>query len=266
MPNLNVIVVGASRGIGLGFVKHYLRLGHQVIATHRNNAPWLKELQKEYADNLSLKTLDVREKTAVKEFTGDIKNPIDVLILNAGVWLCPKGASPQDETIEQIRETMEVNTFAPYNIMLNLFPKLLNADSCVVYLSSTMASLADNSRGRYSSYRASKIAGNIFFQNWDIELAKAWIAKGQDLSARPVAFPISPGVVQTDMAGASKAPLTVEESVLGMTQVISSVRTHKKSGFYLYDGSLLQAFPEPAVVTASRASSEECTTSPALTV
>ena len=246
MPKLTVVVIGASRGLGFGFVKKYLEQGYHVIATHRNNGQWqgLKKLQEQHPDKLNLETLEITDGEAVNQFAKRLSGNIDILIFNAGIWLCPKGAMPMDETTDQIRKTMEVNTYAPDNIMRVLFSRLLHANACVVYMSSTMASLADNAKGRYGSYRASKIAGNILFQNWDIELAKAWVSKGNSADKRPCAFPISPGVVQTDMAGDSKAPLTVEESVNGMVKVIDSMRDTKRSGFYLYDGSLIQSFPQ----------------------
>lgn len=266
MSKLNIVVIGASRGIGLGFVKKYLEQGHQVIATHRDNGKWedLKSLQDTFSETLELEELEITDVESVTRFEKGLCGKIDILIINAGVWLCPKGASPHDETLDQFRQSMEVNTYAPDNIMRILFPRLMHANACVVYMSSTMASLADNPKGRYSSYRASKVAGNIIFQNWNIELAKAWLAQDKPSKSRPCAFPISPGVVQTDMAGNSKAPLTVEESVSGMVNVIAKVREHKKNGFYLYDGSLLQSFPQPEVLTADEASlfSEEDSKSP----
>ena len=36
MPKLNIVIIGASRGIGLGFVKNYLAASHYFISTHPN--------------------------------------------------------------------------------------------------------------------------------------------------------------------------------------------------------------------------------------
>lgn len=251
MSLLNIVVIGASRGIGLGFVQHYLEQGHRVVATHRNNSHWsgLKDLQEYHEDRLVLKELEIIDSKAVERFADELREDIDILILNAGIWRCPRGAQPLTETLDQFRETMEVNAYAPDNLMRHLFPRLVHANACTVYMSSTMASMADNVNGRYSSYRASKIAGTMLFQNWNIELSKAWLAKGNNVENRPCAFPISPGVVQTDMAGDSIAPLTVAESVEGMVKVIAARREDKNNGFYLYDGSLLQPLPQPNVAT-----------------
>ncbi|WP_162264413.1 SDR family NAD(P)-dependent oxidoreductase [Legionella quateirensis] len=252
MP-LNVVVIGASRGIGLGFVKEYLTQGHNVLATYRNNGKWdgLRVLKEEYAGRLELSELETTDYEAVDLLKDKIHRPIDILILNAGIILCPPGSQPLTERVEDIRRTMEVNTFAPDQIMRTLFPKVLHPHSCAVYMSSTLSSSANNLKGRYQSYRASKAAGNILFQNWNIELAKEWFVNGGAVDDRPCAFPISPGVVQTDMGGPT-SPLTVSESVAGMVKVIHDVRKHKQCSLYLYDGSVLEAYPEPEIVTAKR--------------
>lgn len=253
MSKLKVLVVGASRGIGLGFVKHYLKLGHDVIATHRDNSRWseLNHLRLDLDDSnrLDLKPLEITDNEAVSSFVDSLTVNPDILIFNAGIWCCPKGTNPLDETTEQYRESLEVNTLAPDNMMRKMFNRLLHPNACVVYLSSTMADYSSNSKGRYSSYRASKIAGNVLFQNWNTELARVWLEDNNNPDERPIAFPISPGVVQTDMAGDSIAPLTVEQSVTGMVSVINTVRQNKHSGFYLYDGSSFEIFPTPSVVS-----------------
>lgn len=250
---LNVVIIGASRGIGLGFVKEYLSQDHKVFATYRDNGKWdgLRALKQDYPNTLELSELEITDYEAVRTLTEKIKEPIDILILNAGVILCPQGSQPLTETVDEMRRTMEVNTFAPDQIMRVLFPMLIHPHSCTVYMSSTLSSLPDNVKGRYQSYRASKAAGNIIFQNWNIQLAKQWIENDGALDERPCAFPISPGVVKTDMGG-ENSPLTVDESVSGMVKVINDVRTHKNSSFYLYDGSILQSFPESEILTLKR--------------
>ncbi|MBA2655838.1 MAG: SDR family NAD(P)-dependent oxidoreductase [Tatlockia sp.] len=247
--SLNVVVIGGSRGLGLGFVEDYLSQGHKVLATYRDNgrAEGLMALKKTYPHTLKLSELEIRDYEAIKRLNEKFETTIDILIVNAGIMLCPSGSQPLTETVDEMRQTFEVNTFAPDQIMRELFPKLLNTHSCAVYLSSTLSSFADNYKGRYQSYRASKAAGNIIFQNWNIQLAKEWLEKDGGVDERPCAFAISPGVVQTDMGGPT-SPLTVKESVSGMVKVIAEVRKNKHSSLYLYDGSILQQFPVPEII------------------
>ncbi|KTD07262.1 SDR family NAD(P)-dependent oxidoreductase [Legionella jamestowniensis] len=243
-----VVIIGGNRGIGLGFVQEYLSRGCFVYATYREQSKRdeLMALKSSYSNSLELISLDVRDKQAIICLAEEINGTIDILILNAGIIRSPSGSHPLIETEEQLRETMEVNTFAHDNIMRALFAKLLHSNSCAVYVSSTLSSYSHNLKGRYSSYRASKAAGNVLMQNWNIELSSIWLAQGNSPDDRPCAFPISPGLVQTDMGG-GRGDLTVKQSVSQMVSVIADVRKHKRCSFYLYDGSVLQSYPEPLI-------------------
>ncbi|HVT62956.1 MAG TPA: SDR family NAD(P)-dependent oxidoreductase [Legionellaceae bacterium] len=245
-----VVVIGGSRGIGLGFVEAYLVKGYSVFATHRNNEMWsgLQTLKERFPHTLQLSILEVTDHIAIQSLAEIIKTPIDILILNAGI-LCATVVNPLADTMDEMRRMMEVNTFAPDHIMRVLFPKLLNPHSCAVYISSTVSNYSNNLSGSYHSYRASKIAGNMIMQNWNAELATQWLTLNDNpIQTLPCAFPISPGVVRTDMGG-PQAELSVSTSVNGMISVIESVRKHKRSALYLYNGCVLQQFPEPEAVT-----------------
>ena len=172
MSSLNVMVVGGSRGIGLGFVKEYLSKGYNVFATYRDNETCgeIKALQERYPHTLKLSELEVTDYNAVTLLKEKIEGFIDILILNAGIILCPPGSQLLTETVEEMRRTMEVNTYAPDQIMRVLFSKLLNSHSCAVYISSTLSSLSDNYKGRYQSYQQAKQLETLFFKigifNW----------------------------------------------------------------------------------------------------
>lgn len=149
---------------------------------------------------------------------------------------------------------MEVNTYAPDAILRALYLNLVHPHSCAVYISSTLGNPGSNVIGRFHHYRASKAAGNILMQDWNIELARIWIEeKKEDYKTRPCVFPLSPGVVKTDMAGPnSNAPLTVAQSVAEMASIIEDVRGHKQCSFYLYNGDILEFYPDPLVVTNAK--------------
>lgn len=252
-----IVVIGGNRGIGLGFVRYYLsKPEYVVIATYRDveRIGELKALEEHYPDRLCLYLLDVRDEAAILHFASHITGYIDILILNAGIVRGAKGSHPQNTTAQEGQEMMQVNTYAHDSLMRALYLKLLKPHSLSVYISSTLSHFGSNITGRSHYYRASKAAGNILIQNWNIELARLWLEeKKGDYQVRPCAFPISPGLVKTDMAGPnSNAPLTVEQSVSGMTAVIHSVRSHKQCSLYLYTGEILEHYPEPIVVTKNR--------------
>ena len=103
----NIVVIGASRGIGRETVKE-LSKNHNVLALSRNIAK-LKSLQSECDINIG--ELDLTSETMKAELTGLIVsnfNKVDVLINNAG-YLVNKPFL--ETTLEDIRKTFETNVF-----------------------------------------------------------------------------------------------------------------------------------------------------------
>jgi len=252
-----VIVLGGNRGIGLGFVEYYLsKPSYRVIATYRDagKADRLKGLRQAHPEKIELHQVDIRDEAAILRFATTVPEKIDILILNAGIVRGARGEQPPSCSMQEARELMETNVYGHDTLIRALYLKLLKPNSCIVYISSTVSHSGSNVMGRHHYYRASKAASNILIQNWDIELARLWIEeKKENFDTRPCSFPMSPGYVKTDMAGPnSNAPLTVDQSVNGMTNVIEKVRHTKECSLYLYNGEILEHYPEPLSVSNAK--------------
>jgi NAD(P)-dependent dehydrogenase (short-subunit alcohol dehydrogenase family) len=98
----------------------------------------------------------------------------------------------------------------------------------MVAITSKMGSIADNNSGGYIAYRSSKAALNAAWRSLSIDVARQGIT----------AAVLHPGWVQTRMGGAS-APLTPEQSVSGMRQVIAGLTPEQSGGFFNYDGAVI---------------------------
>ena len=134
--------------------------------------------------------LDVRYEEDINRFAHTLKKEIDILVLNAGIIRGAKGAYPPNNTLQEARELMDVNTYAPDALMRALYLKLLKAHGCAVYISSTLSHSGSNVTGRSHHYRASKAAGNLLIQNWNIELARIWVDEKKESIIRVlVLFP-----------------------------------------------------------------------------
>jgi NAD(P)-dependent dehydrogenase (short-subunit alcohol dehydrogenase family) len=113
MKTLNILVTGATSGLGRDAALHLARLGHRVFATGRNRAA-LDELQRE-AGRLSLETvvLDVTDAHSIDAAARTVDaatsgHGLDVLINNAGYGLL----GPADALeIDRIRAQYETNVF-----------------------------------------------------------------------------------------------------------------------------------------------------------
>jgi len=98
----------------------------------------------------------------------------------------------------------------------------------LVYLSSKMGSIADNSGGGIYIYRTSKTALNQVIKSLSIDLA------GEGL----LVAALHPGWVQTDMGGPG-ADIDTLTSVTGMRSVIENLDASGSGGFFNYDGSII---------------------------
>jgi NAD(P)-dependent dehydrogenase (short-subunit alcohol dehydrogenase family) len=81
-----VLVVGASRGLGLALAEEYCGRGWQVIATSRGQSSGLKQLQERYPETIEIETVDVVDLRSVKALHSRLEDrKLDVLFVNAGI-------------------------------------------------------------------------------------------------------------------------------------------------------------------------------------
>lgn len=197
----SVLILGASRGIGLGLAREFAARGWQVVASERTRSEALHAL-----GGVDVVTADVTDPASYRDLDL-VDGSLDAVIVNAGI----SGASHQsadEATPDDVAEVMMTNAYGPVRAGRSLLPKLKDG-AALGFMSSLMGSVADSSGG-WELYRASKAALNM--------LAKG-IAE-QDARARRIeVLSLHPGWVKTDMGGPA-ATLTVEESVAGLADVI----------------------------------------------
>lgn len=224
------LVTGTNRGIGLEFVKQLLARGETVLATCRDidKAEELVKL-KDSHESLSLHELDVTSAEAMANFPKRLADrAIDVFINNAGIY-GPRGASFGKVDGKEWAQVLEVNAIAPLLLTQLLMANLRRGrDKKLVYISSKMGSIGDNSGGGQYIYRSSKTALNAVVKSLSIDLADAGFA----------ATVIHPGWVQTDMGGPN-ALIDTNTSVSGMLQVIDGLKLDNAGQFYNYDGEII---------------------------
>lgn len=222
-----VLITGANRGIGFGFVRSYLDAGWRVIATARNPAG-AKDLLALKNDRLRVLPLDVSSDASVDEFRtwlGDLTS-LDLLINNAGI-LRGEDQSFEHLNLNDIAETFNTNVLGVIRVTKALLAKLKAAPTAkVIQITSMMGSIADNRGGKYYAYRISKAALNMMNKSFAID--HPWV----------ITAVLYPGWVQTDMGGAS-ATTSIEDSVAGMTKVIAKLSPSDTGKFYAFDGKEL---------------------------
>ena len=197
----SILILGASRGIGLGLAREFARRGWRVVASERSRSGELHALE-----GVEVVTADVTDPASYTAL-GLSDGALDAVLVNAGI----SGARHQSAdkaTADEVAHVMMTNAFGPARAGRALLPKLRDGGT-LAFMSSLMGSVTDSSGG-YELYRSSKAAQNM--------LAKG-IAE-QDARPRDITvLSLHPGWVRTDMGGPN-ATLTVEQSVAGLADVI----------------------------------------------
>ncbi len=133
MTNKNILVIGASRGIGAELVKLFAQNeAHEVFAFSRN----LEAMQTKFSalKNVHCYALDLENETVKDDFAKHIDaiSAIDVLIYNAG-FLVNKLFI--DLTRKDIHSSYQINVMSAFEIFQAAIPKL-SKDAHVVSISS----------------------------------------------------------------------------------------------------------------------------------
>lgn len=219
-----ILVVGASRGIGLEFARQYTEDGARVIATHRapGAAATLRALGAKPV------ALDLLDEQAVADFVGPLADEkIDVLILNAGVY-GPRSSAIATPGGLDFDAVMQTNVRAPMQLIAMLAPNLVSARGKLAVVSSRMGSVSLMTSTAGWLYRASKAALNSALKSASLELGPQGV----------VCIAFHPGWVRTDMGGAG-ADIDVATSVAGMRRVLASANDSSNGKFISYNGEQL---------------------------
>ena len=109
-----VMIVGASRGIGLELTKQYAEAGDQVIACARDTAAAEKlDSLAEASKNIVIKGLDIGDPKSIDAAKSEIgESAIDKLIIVAGTT-GGEHQSLDDLSIEEWHTALNINTIGP---------------------------------------------------------------------------------------------------------------------------------------------------------
>jgi len=222
---MNVVITGANRGIGLGFVKHYLARGCHVWATYRSDHGGLHEIDN---DRLRCIQWDVTDEiSAARLKTMGMADSIDLLINNAGIY-GPKtahGQSFDSVTAETMLEVFDVDCVGALRVSQALSARVITARGVIANMSSKMGSNEDNTSGGCYAYRAAKAALVIVSRSMALDLAVDGVK----------VITLHPGWVSTDMTGNSGL-IDVKTSVAGLSRVIENIDNYEPGAFVAFDG------------------------------
>ena len=213
------IIIGASRGLGLGLATELTARGWQVTATQRTPSAALAAVA-----GVIVETVDIDNVAAVAALTRRQPGPFDLVFVNAGV-LGPPQASADSVTADQLAALMLTNAVAPVRIARALLGAI-RPGGTIAFMTSIMGSVALRQHGINALYGASKAALNSLTRGFAAVEAKGFTVVN-----------FHPGWVRTDMGGA-EAAIDVATSVAGMANLLEA-ETVPGHRFLDYSGEAL---------------------------
>jgi NAD(P)-dependent dehydrogenase (short-subunit alcohol dehydrogenase family) len=219
-----VLVIGASRGIGLEFARQYAAEGARVIATVRRSEDTgrLRDL------GVRPLMLDVVDEATVAEFGLQLHGEkLDVAVFNAGIY-GPRTSAITAPGGLDFDAVMHTNVRAPMQLIPQLMPGLAGAGGKLALISSRMGSISLMSSTPGWLYRVSKAAANAALRAASLELGPHGI----------VCIAFHPGWVRTEMGGAG-ADIDASTSVAGMRRVLASANASQNGKFLNFNGEQL---------------------------
>ena len=135
--NNNILITGASGGIGNELVKKYLSLGGNVLGSGTKTEK-LDELKKKFP-NVKVKRFDISEHSRIEEFIENVSlelGGLDILVNNAGMNMDNLSLRMKEEEWKKVIDVNLTSTFllskyAIKKMLKNKFGRVVNITSVV---------------------------------------------------------------------------------------------------------------------------------------
>ena len=190
LKNKNIIITGASRGIGLGIAKLFVKHGANVAFTHISSDEISLKIENELLNSGTLVKAyrsDASLFDAAQELSKNVIEDfgsIDVLVNNAGITKDNLLMRMSEEDFDKV---MEVNMKSVFNLTKAVLKPMIKARSGSIINMSSVVGVSGNAG--QSNYSASKSAINGFTKSIALELGSRNIRCNS----------IAPGFIETEM-------------------------------------------------------------------
>jgi len=220
---MNIVITGASRGIGFELVKQFLNIGHNVFCLTRNLEP-LKTIAHK---NLKSISTDLSSQESINSAVALIKKEvahIDCMINNAGSLV---NKPFESISYDELQKVYQVNVFAPYYLTQQLLSILGKEQKSHIVNISSMGGFQGSAKfAGLSAYSSSKAAIAGLTECLAEEL------KDKNISVNCLAI----GAVQTEMLAEAFPGYQAPLSPLQMAEYIFDFAT---KGHLYYNGKIL---------------------------
>lgn len=247
LSDANALIVGASQGIGLGFVQRLLGDGRfrRVYGTYRRpeTATGLLTLA-QHQPALAPLVMDVTEEESIARAVASLQaeTPQIHLVVYC-VGLLHDGDFQPEKSVRQLSSegllrSFQVNAMGAALLTKHLMPLLKHGDpSLFGAISAKVGSIGDNRLGGWYGYRASKAALNMLIKTASLEYARR--------SPNTILVLLHPGTTDTRLSqpfqrGVPPEKLfPVSRTVAQLMAVMDGLTLADSGEFFSWDGSRL---------------------------
>tara|TARA_B100000161_G_scaffold77728_1_gene53675 strand:+ start:1307 stop:2044 length:738 start_codon:yes stop_codon:yes gene_type:complete len=186
LANINIILTGATGGIGSEILNKLIKCNANVIATGTNEEK-LNKLKKNFP-NIIIKKFDISNHSLIESFIDecnkDFNNKIDVLINNAGITKDNLSIRMKDDEWNKV---IEINLTSTFLMSKNTIKKMLkNKNGKIINITSVVAHTGNLGQSNYAASKAGIVGMS---KSLAIEYGK----KNIKINC------ISPGFIKSDM-------------------------------------------------------------------
>jgi short-subunit dehydrogenase len=186
---MNVVITGASKGIGKAIAEKFASSGADLFLCSRNmdaTTEWQQEIMQKYNIGICVANADLQNKNEVLEFGKKVMkafDTVDVLVNNAGLF---EPGNVHNEAEGALEKMIEVNLYSAYRLTRFFLPSMMERKSGHIFNICSIASLQAYRNG--GAYSISKWALLGFSKNLRDEMK----SYGIKVTA------VIPGAVMTD--------------------------------------------------------------------
>ncbi len=247
--NITALIVGASQGIGLGFVRALLQQDNvtKIYATYRDRATAkeLLALHRQNLERLVCLSVDITDEAQIAAAVTQISTEVNTIHLALYcVGILHQGQLQPEKSLRQIvpenlLEYFQINSIGATLLGKHLMPLFRNGTERSIFasISAKVGSIGDNRLGGWYGYRASKAALNMFVKTMAIEYSRR--------CPKTIVVALHPGTTDTRLSQPFQKNVppeklfSVEYTVDLLLAVLGNLEIKDSGEFFAWDGSHL---------------------------